>query len=73
MSRIAALGEPRRLEGFALAGVPLFAGEDPDQLRTAWASLDPEVTVVILTTVAEGALRDLLDLRPDVIWTTLPD
>lgn len=73
MSRIAALGERRRLEGFALAGVVLCPAEGRDEMRTAWSRLDPDVAVVILTPAAEGALTDLLDQRPNVIWTTLPD
>jgi len=72
MSRIVALGESRRLEGFALAGVALLPAEGPDEVRAAWSDLDPEVAVVTLTPAAEDALSDLLDLRHDVTWTTLP-
>jgi vacuolar-type H+-ATPase subunit F/Vma7 len=73
MSRVVALGERKRLEGFALAGVALVPAEDPQQLQAAWSHLAPDVAVVIFTPEARSALRDVLDLRPDVIWTTLPD
>jgi vacuolar-type H+-ATPase subunit F/Vma7 len=73
MSRIVALGEPMRLDGFALAGVNVVPAEGADELRTAWSKLDPDVCMVILTPAAKDAVNDLLALRPDVIWTTLPD
>lgn len=73
MSRIVALGEQERLEGFALAGVAVVPAEDASEARAGWSGLDADVAVVILTPASVRALSDLLDLRPDVIWTTLPD
>jgi vacuolar-type H+-ATPase subunit F/Vma7 len=73
MSRIVALGERRRLEGFTLAGVELIRADDPQAARTAWTGLASDVAVVILTPASHDAIPDLLPLRPDVIWTTLPD
>ncbi len=67
-----ALGERARTEGFALAGVDLLPTEDPAAARAAWSGLDADVGVVILTPAAREALADLLPLRPDVVWTTLP-
>jgi len=72
MSRIAAIGARRELDGFALAGVELVAAEDVAEIRAAWSRLDTEVAVLILTATAERALADLLSLRSDLIWATLP-
>lgn len=72
MSRIAAIGAPRELDGFTLAGVELIAADDVADVRTAWSRLDSDVAVLILTPAAERALEDLLPLRSDVIWATLP-
>lgn len=73
MSRIAALGERRRIEGLSLAGVQLFAAEDAAAARSAWMRLGDDVAVVILTRSAERALGDLLTNSAERIWTTLPD
>jgi vacuolar-type H+-ATPase subunit F/Vma7 len=64
MSRIAALGESHRVEGFSLAGAAVFAAQSADEVRRAWANLPAEVAVVILTPAAADALGDVDDLRP---------
>lgn len=61
MGRIAALGIEYRIQGFALAGAVTVAAETPDAVRSAWAALDPDVVLVILTPSAAAALGDLLD------------
>ena len=61
MGRIAAIGAEHRVQGFALAGALLVAAETPDAVRSAWAALDPDVTLVILTPSAAAALGDRLD------------
>lgn len=73
MSRIVAVGERRRLEGFALAGVKLLRADTRAEAQAAWSRLDPDVAVVILTPATWTALSDLLVTRPEVIWTMLPD
>ncbi len=73
MSRIAALGERPRVEGFALAGVHVVPAEDAAAVRAAWHALDREVAALILTSAARAALDDLLAKRPELLWTVIPD
>lgn len=73
MSDIVALGERRRIDGFAVAGVRLVAAEDAAAAQHAWLGLEEDVAVLILTPAASAALSDLLPTRPDLIWTTIPD
>jgi vacuolar-type H+-ATPase subunit F/Vma7 len=61
MGRIAAIGTAYRVQGFALAGALPVAAETPDAVRGAWAALDPDVVLVILTPAAADALADRLD------------
>jgi vacuolar-type H+-ATPase subunit F/Vma7 len=73
VSAIVALGERRRLEGFALAGVRVVSAENPAEVRAAWERLGPEVGVVLLTASARECLADLLASRAETIWTVIPD
>ena len=73
MSRVAALGAPRQLAGFALAGVTVLPADTDDDVRRVWRTLDPEVSVIILTSAARQALGGLLDERSEVMWATLLD
>lgn len=72
MSAIVALGGRARVEGFALAGVQVIGAGDEAAVRAAWAALERDVAVLILTSEAQAALSDLLPTRPGLIWTTLP-
>jgi vacuolar-type H+-ATPase subunit F/Vma7 len=56
--RIAALGEWALVRGFALAGVQTVASENAEAVREAWAALDRDVAVVILTPMAADALAE---------------
>lgn len=56
MGRIAAIGESIRVQGFALAGVVILPGDDPDAVRASWRSLPADVEVVLLTPQAADAL-----------------
>ena len=64
MSRIVALGEAHRVEGFALAGAGVVTADGAEAVRRAWAILDDDVAVVILTPGAAEALGHLDDVRP---------
>lgn len=72
-SRVVTLGEKRALEGFTLAGVELIQAETAEEARAGFSHLDDRVAVVILTRSARDAVADLLALRPEVLWTVLPD
>ncbi len=71
MSRVVAIGSSTELAGYALAGVEVVAAIGPDAVRTAWAELDPDVALVLLTPDARRELPDRLE-RTDVLWTVLP-
>jgi vacuolar-type H+-ATPase subunit F/Vma7 len=57
MSHIAVIGEPARVQGFALAGAEVCPADEPDAVRTAWDGLAADVTVVVLTPAAARALE----------------
>jgi vacuolar-type H+-ATPase subunit F/Vma7 len=56
MSRVAVIGEPARVQGFALAGAEVCPATEPDDVRAAWAGLATDVAVVVLTPAAADAL-----------------
>ncbi len=56
MSRIVAIGERERVQGFLFAGVTVAAAADPDAVRAAWRELPDDVGLVILTPTAFSAL-----------------
>lgn len=67
MSRVVAIGERVRVEGFGLAGAEVFIAEDPAAVRVAWAALGSDVGVALLTPAARAALGSaeaLLEVAP---------
>ncbi len=56
MSRIAVLGEPPRIDGWALAGAIVLPATGTDDVRAAWAALPDDVEIVVLTPDAARAL-----------------
>ena len=73
MSRVVAIGEAHRLAGFTLAGVDVYSAEDETLANDALDRLEGDVGLLILTPLAERALRGRLAEREDVVWVTLPD
>ena len=73
MSRAAAIGDIRRLAGFALAGVLVAPATDAASARAAWESLPEDTALLILSPDAREHLRDLLGERGDLVWTVLPE
>ena len=63
--KAAALGDPRRLAGYALAGAEVAPVEE-------FESLDEEVGLLVLTPEAYDELADRLDERPGLVWAVLP-
>ena len=59
MSRVAAIGEQGRVQGFSLAGAEVRLATTPEEVRAAWLDLPEDVAVVILTPEASQALDDL--------------
>ena len=72
MSRVVAIGGVLELAGYALAGVDVIAATDPAPVRRAWAELEDDVQLVLLTAEARRALPDRLD-RGGVLWAVLPE
>jgi len=56
MGRVVAIGAPGEIAGFALAGVELRPVVDDETACRAWASLDTEVSLVIVTAGVARAL-----------------
>lgn len=74
MSRVAAIGEERVLEGYALAGVEVLPASDPASARQAWLSLPDDVALVLLTRTALEALGPELaeSSTPERVWAEVP-
>lgn len=72
MSRVAAIGEVRRVAGFALAGVDVYVAESPEAAHAAWSALGEDVGLVVLTPLAAAGLEERLSEREDLLWVTLP-
>jgi vacuolar-type H+-ATPase subunit F/Vma7 len=73
VTRVAAIGEGCRLEGFALVGVDVRAAESAEAVHGAWEELDRDVGLLILTPEAAAALEGRRAEREDVVWVTLPE
>ena len=52
LPHLAAIGERHLVRGYALAGATVVSAEGAAAVRHAWDSLDPGVTLVILTAAA---------------------
>lgn len=72
MGRIAALGDGRRIQVLAIAGVEPHSATSADEAVAAWQSLSPDVAVLILTSEAAAVLDQRLTERPDLLVTVLP-
>lgn len=71
-SRVIALGEELRVQGFALAAVELVTAERPDGVVAAWRRLPDDVAVILLTPMAAAALSGHLRERPRLLHAVLP-
>jgi vacuolar-type H+-ATPase subunit F/Vma7 len=72
MSRIAALGERSRIQGYSIAGVEVMPAGTADAAVAAWRTLPSHVAVLILTPQAAAALAGRMSERPDVLVAVLP-
>jgi vacuolar-type H+-ATPase subunit F/Vma7 len=72
VSRIAAIGEERRVRGFALAGVRVLSAADETAVRAAWEALDADIGLVILTPAAAQGLGHELSSAARRLWVELP-
>jgi vacuolar-type H+-ATPase subunit F/Vma7 len=72
MGRIAALGEERRIEPLAIAGVEMHPATTEDEVVAEWTRLAADVAVLILTPHAQMALSSRLEERRELLVTVLP-
>jgi vacuolar-type H+-ATPase subunit F/Vma7 len=70
MSRVVAIGAPVELLGYELVGVDVVEAAEPDYVRAAWASVGPDVGLVVLTQAARAALPETLP-RENPLWVVL--
>jgi vacuolar-type H+-ATPase subunit F/Vma7 len=71
-STIAALGEERLVQGYALAGVHVVVAGSEEAVRAAWRALPSEVAVVILTPAAAAALGAIAEHAHAPLTAVLP-
>jgi hypothetical protein len=71
VSRVVGIGSELELAGYALTGVEVETADEPGAAGRAWAELDADVGLVLLTADAAAALPDRGD-RPDVLYVVLP-
>jgi vacuolar-type H+-ATPase subunit F/Vma7 len=72
MSRAAAIGDERRLGGYALAGVEVLPATTAVEAQVALAGLDDETALVLLTPEAHDAVAAELAERRGCVWAVLP-
>ena len=72
MTRIGALGESAKVQGFALAGALVFASDNGGEMESAWDTLPDDVGVLILTPAAAKRLAARLDERPHLLPVVMP-
>jgi vacuolar-type H+-ATPase subunit F/Vma7 len=71
MKRAAAIGDDRRLAGYRLAGVEVTHAGSAAEAEAAWAALDDEAGLLLLTPDAHAALAPRLAER-DIVWVVVP-
>jgi vacuolar-type H+-ATPase subunit F/Vma7 len=56
VDRVAVLGERALVEGYALGGARVLPAGSPAEVRAAWAGLDGDVAVILVTPAAASVL-----------------
>jgi vacuolar-type H+-ATPase subunit F/Vma7 len=72
MGTVAAIGDEALVGGFALAGVRVFAAQDPDEVVRVWRDLPDTVELVILSRAAAAALGDAARTTVPPLVAVLP-
>jgi hypothetical protein len=73
MPRVAVIGDPLRINGYALAGAILCPASDRAGAISAWKALPDDVAVAVLTASAAAWLASELPGRPGVMPVLLPE
>jgi hypothetical protein len=72
VSAACAIGDERRLAGYALAGVEVRHALTGPEVDAAWAGLAEDAGLLILTPDAHAALEGRLFEREGLVWAVLP-
>jgi len=72
VSRVVAIGEPGLVDGYGLVGVQVVAAGDPVSMRRAFAEVESDIGLLILTPAAEAALAERLAEPQRFVWAVLP-
>jgi vacuolar-type H+-ATPase subunit F/Vma7 len=72
VSRAVAIGDARRLAGYALAGAEVVEASSRDEAEAALARVDDELGLLVLTPEAHSALATALEGRDDLVWVVIP-
>ena len=72
MSRVVAIGERELVDGYGLAGVQVLPVADAASARRAFAEVENDAGLVILTPAAAAALGRRLAEARRLVWVVLP-
>ena len=73
MNRIVVLGEPARVGGFGLAGATVIEATGPEEVESAWRTLPPDTTLLVLTPRAATLVGARLPDRARLTWVVMPE
>jgi vacuolar-type H+-ATPase subunit F/Vma7 len=72
VSRVVAIGEGELVDGYGLAGVQVLPAADAAAVRRAYAEVESDAGLLILTPAAEVALAARLADARRLVWVVLP-
>lgn len=72
MKTAVAIGDERRLAGYALAGASVRHALTKKEAEAALSALDHDIGLLVLTAEAREALAETLAERDDLVWAVLP-
>ena len=72
MNRAAAIGDERRLGGYALAGARVAPAVTEAEVAAAWDGLGEDVSLLLLTQESRELLGARLEERPEIVWVVVP-
>jgi vacuolar-type H+-ATPase subunit F/Vma7 len=72
VSRIVAIGERELVDGYGLAGVEIRPAGDAASVERAFAEVEDDAGLLLLTPAAEAALRTRLAETDRLVWVVLP-
>ncbi len=73
MSRVAAIGRPSEVAGFALAGALVLPARTEAEARAAWEGLPDDVAAVVLTPWTARALDEATSRPRTPLTVVMPE